>query len=228
MTLREPQLTLHRKVSDFGAKYKRDLVIELQQALQQISAIREQMAGSQVFRGYRSVTVGFSGLLGFAAALLQFWWLPEPTGDLHLYVGLWMGTAALSLAVAGGEMFWRAYRSGAGLAREMTILAAKQFLPCIVVGTLLTFCVVESAPEAAWMLPGLWSLIYALGVFASYRLLPHQAVWVGVYYAGCGSLCLWLGPGNQALSPWLMGMSFGIGQFLAAGILYWTLERCRG
>ncbi|MEM7477954.1 MAG: hypothetical protein AAF483_23450 [Planctomycetota bacterium] len=202
--------------------------MELQNALQQISAIRQQMAGSEVFRGYRSLTVGFSGLLGALAALLQAWWIPDPTGDLRSYIGLWMGAAALSLAVACGEMFWRAYRAGAGLARDMTILASKQFLPSIVVGALLTFCIAESAPEVAWMLPGLWALIYSLGVFASYRLLPQQAVWVGVFYAACGCICLCLGADSSLfspLSPWLMGLTFGFGQLFAAAILYWILER---
>ena len=189
------------------------------------------MAGSQLFRGYRSLTVGFSGLVGSLAALVQAWWLPEPTSSLKLYVGLWMGVAAISIAVAGGEMFWRAYRSGAGLARDMTVLAAKQFLPSIMVGALLTFCITESASDVGWMLPGLWALIFSLGVFASYRLLPQQAVWVGVHYATCGGICLWLGGESSIvppLSPWLMGLTFGLGQFLGAAILYWTLERKHG
>jgi hypothetical protein len=27
------------------------------------------------------------------------------------------------------------------------------------------------------------------------------------------------------LSPWAMGVPFGVGQLLAAAVLYWTLER---
>ena len=38
--------------------------MELREALSQISEIRQQMARSEVFRGYRSITVGFSGVLG--------------------------------------------------------------------------------------------------------------------------------------------------------------------
>jgi hypothetical protein len=38
-----------------------------------------------------------------------------------------------------------------------------------------------------------------------------------------GTLCLTLR--EAALSPWAMGVPFGVGQLLAAGVLYWTLER---
>ena len=75
------------------------------------------------------------------------------------------------------------------------------------------------------MLPGLWSLVFSLGVFASYRLLPRQVFWVGLYYGLCGAGCLLFGQGAHALSGWQMGISFGGGQLLCAAILYWTLER---
>jgi hypothetical protein len=75
------------------------------------------------------------------------------------------------------------------------------------------------------MLPGLWCVLFSLGVFASYRLLPASVFWVGVYYLLCGVGNLWWGQGDNALAPWLMGVSFGGGQLLSAAILYWKLER---
>jgi len=199
--------------------------MELREAIRQISDIRQQMASSEVFRGYRSLTVGFSGLLGIVGACIQPRLVSTPVEHLAEFVVFWVGVAALSLVVAGVEMYWRAYRAGPGMARDLTILAAKQFLPCVVVGAFMTLCIVQRAPQVGWMLPGLWALIYAQGVFASYRLLPTEAVWVGVYFTVCGCFCLLQGQGGFALSPWLMGGSFGGGQLLAAGILYWTLER---
>ena len=78
------------------------------------------------------------------------------------------------------------------------------------------------------MLPGLWSLIFGLGVFASYRLLPQQVFWIGLYYFFCGTVCLLWGRGDQAFAPWQMGISFGGGQLLTAVVLYWFLERSDG
>ena len=75
------------------------------------------------------------------------------------------------------------------------------------------------------MLPGLWSLVFSLGIFASYRQLPRQVFWVGVYFAVCGFVCVLWGQGTNAFSPWQMGISFGGGLLMGAAILYWTLER---
>lgn len=199
--------------------------MELHEALQQISDIRRQMARSEIFRGYRSVTVGFSGVLGITAAALQPRFVPSAESDLRAFLDLWLAVAAVSLVVAGAELCWRAYCAGAGLAREMTLLAVEQFLPSVIVGGVLTLCIYQGAPHVGWMLPGLWSLIFGLGVFASHRLLPREVFWVGAYYIVCGAACLLWGQGDQAFAPWQMGVSFGGGQLLGAGILYWTLER---
>lgn len=199
--------------------------MELREALCQISEIRRQMARNEVFQGYRSLTVGSSGLLALMAAAFQPYFVESPQLELDRYLALWVSIAVLSALVAGGEMWWRAQVTGSAMARQMTLLAVEQFLPSIVVGGLLTFSICRSAPQVAWMLPGLWSLIFSLGVFASYRLLPREVFWVGLYYVACGVGCLLWGEGANALSPWQMGISFGGGQFLAAAILYWTLER---
>jgi hypothetical protein len=199
--------------------------MELHEALRQISDIRRQMARGEVYRGYRSMMVGASGVLALLAAALQPRWVPAPEGDLGRYLGLWIGVAAASLMGVGAEMAWRARRAGPGLARQMTLLAAEQFLPCVAVGALLTLCIARGAPHVAWMLPGLWALVFSLGVFASHRILPRQVVWVGIYYAVCGCGCLVWGQGHHAFAPWQMGVTFGGGQLLAAAILYWTLER---
>jgi hypothetical protein len=92
-------------------------------------------------------------------------------------------------------------------------------------GALVTVVLVRAAPESLWMLPGLWQIMYALGIFASCRLLPRQTFWVAVFYLGTGLAALALAHGDRALSPWSMGLPFGAGQFLAALVLYRTLER---
>jgi hypothetical protein len=75
------------------------------------------------------------------------------------------------------------------------------------------------------MLPGLWALFFSLGVFASCRLLPRAVCIAGVWYLVAGVLALAWGQGPAALSPWTMGITFGIGQLLTAVILHFTLER---
>ena len=91
-------------------------------------------------------------------------------------------------------------------------------------GALLTIVLFRTAPASLWMLPGLWQVVYSLGIFASCQLLPRPTFWVAVFYLGCGLAVLALAHGGAALSPWAMGLPFGVGQLLAAVVLYRTLE----
>jgi hypothetical protein len=73
------------------------------------------------------------------------------------------------------------------------------------------------------MLPGLWQLVFSLGVFASCRFLPRPMLAAGVWYLFSSLVCL--GFGNaRALSPWTMGLAFGGGQLLIAAILFFTTQ----
>ena len=78
-----------------------------------------------------------------------------------------------------------------------------------------------------WLLPGVWMILFALGVFASRRLLPRSVFAVGAYYLLAGLSVLLMERGAQ-LQPSVMGSIFGAGQLFAAVILYFTLERSCG
>lgn len=202
--------------------------MELHEALSQISAIREHVARAETFRGYRSAIVGFSSLACLAAAVAQSLWIRHPQQTPGSWLALWVATAALCLATVGVEMAWRHRRGAATHAAKLTWLAVEQFLPCVVAGGLLTAVLACFAPESLPLLPGLWAMLFGLGVFASCRLLPRATFWIGAYYLFAGSAALALGRGEQAFSPWLMVGSFGVGQALTAAVLYWHLERRHG
>jgi hypothetical protein len=105
------------------------------------------------------------------------------------------------------------------LSDEMIHMAVEQFLPAVGAGALIAVVLVRCAPVALWMLPGLWQIIFSLGVFSSCRFLPRPMTIAGVWYLVTGLLCISLGDA-RALSPWAMGIPFGVGQLLAAGILW--------
>ena len=202
--------------------------MELRDALTQIAEIRQQVARTELFRGYRALPVAFSGLVAFAAAGLQAWPIPEPAQNVSAYLALWVGSAILSMIATGCEMIWHLRRSPSALERAKTGLAVSQFLPCVAAGGLLMIVLVRFAPDVLWMLPGLWAMLFGLGIFASWRVLPPAVIWVGMFYLIAGSLSLAWAQGDAAFSPWAMALPFGSGQLLAAAVLYWTLERTDG
>jgi hypothetical protein len=193
---------------------------DLQQALSEIHSIRSQLARDTEFRGYGPATIAISGILALLVAAVQAQWMAKHANtNLWIWLGVWTATAAVSLFLTGTETFARARRVHVGLAKEMVQAAVEQFLPAMMVGFLLTVVMTRVAAQECWMLPGLWELIFSLGVFASCRFLPRQMFAVGVWYLAAGLFCLVAGSATRSLSPWTMGIPFGVGQLLVAAVL---------
>jgi len=196
---------------------------ELDRALADITAIRSQLARGTEFRGYGPMTVAATALVAMAAGSLQALWLPDPTAALFEYVTVWVAAAAISIFLIGIEMVARSRRIHSGLADEMIHVATEQFVPAGVAGGLLTFVLFRFAPQTLWMLPGLWQIVFSLGIFASCRTLPRPIFAAGVWYLAAGLASLAWANGGHAYSPWAMAVPFGIGQLLIAAILYWKV-----
>jgi hypothetical protein len=194
-------------------------VADLYEALAEIHAIRDQVARGTEFRGYGPETVAATGLLAAGAALFQAVALKDAAGSPAAFLTIWISTAAVAVLVTGFQTVTRTRRVHLGLARQMISSALESFVPALVAGALVTLVLVRSGDNSLWMLPGLWQLFYALGIFASCRFLPRQMFVVGVWFLATGTLCLTAGIGTHALSAWEMGVPFGIGQLLIAAVL---------
>jgi hypothetical protein len=191
----------------------------LNDALAEISAIRTQIARETEFRGYGPASVAASGVIALLVATLQTHWLRSTTQDFRTYFAIWIATAAISLTLSGVETVLRARRVHSNFANEMIYHAAEQFLPALTAGLLLTVVVIRFVPHSVWMLPGLWQVMFSLGVFASCRFLPRQMVLVGMWYLAAGLICLAVCRQDATFSPWVMGVPFGLGQLLIAAVL---------
>lgn len=196
---------------------------DFRQALAEINAIRTQVARDTQFRGYGPVTIAASGVLALLVAASQSL-MNRDGSDFLSFLVVWVSTAAISVALTATETIRRARRVHSGLANEMLQAAVEQFLPALIVGLLLTAVLLWSAPRELWMLPGLWQLLFSLGVFASCRFLPRQTMLVGMWYLIAGLTCLVVQSGTKSFSPWTMGIPFGVGQLLVAGVLHFGSE----
>ena len=137
------------------------------------------------------MTIGCSGVLALLAAAWQPYFVASPERELGRYLCLWISVAAVSTIVAGGEMYWRMRTTSSALSRQMTQLAVEQLAPSLVVGAFLTLCIYRCAPQVAWMLPGLWSLVFGLGVRVRQAALQLGSA-VLIFEAGpevCQHLC---------------------------------------
>lgn len=192
-------------------------------ALTQIDEIHKQIAKGEIYRGYRSLPIAASGLVGIAAALLR------PTSDgpqaAATFVYYWSGVAVLAALVGVSEISYNyVLREGAS-GRRRTRQVLGQFLPGILGAAVLTSSFLHVGPGLVALLPGVWAICFGIGTFSSRPYLPRASALVALFYFAAGSLLLWTADLDGPLSGWRVGGTFGVGQMLAAAVLYWTLER---
>ncbi|HTB97134.1 MAG TPA: hypothetical protein VK716_09015 [Terracidiphilus sp.] len=197
---------------------------DLDKALGDITSIREQMARSTEFRGYGAATLAATGAFAILASVAQWIWVQSPSHQVYSYLGIWLGTAILSASLIAIQTWTRTHRMHSGMADEMLHMAIEQFLPSAAAGALLTLAIAHFVPASLWMLPGLWQILFSLGVFSSCRFLPRRMNVAGAWYLLAGLTCIALG-GNRALSPFAMGVAFGGGQLLVAAILFYAAKQ---
>jgi hypothetical protein len=194
-------------------------MIDVREALAEVSSIRAHLARGTEFRGYGPRTVAMTGVLAGLVAILQSYLMPRTPYSIASGLLVWVGVAAACVALVSIEAVARARRVHDGMAMQMLHSALEQFLPPLVAGMLLMAVLLRFAPQELWMLPGLWQVLFSLGVFASCRFLPRPIFVAGVWYLASGMTCLAIDRGHAAFSPWEMGIPFGVGQLLVAAVL---------
>jgi hypothetical protein len=197
--------------------------MDVSRALSQIAEIHQQIAKGEMYRGYRSMPVAASGLIGIVAAAVQPGDLPgrDPVG----FVLYWSMVATAAGLVGASEIVYNYVVREDEAARRRTRQVVGQFLPSLVAATAITASFVHVGTTLVPLLPGLWAICFGIGVFASRPYLPRASGFVALFYYAAGTGLLWRAGGLESLSGWWVGATFGIGQLLAALVLYWNLER---
>ena len=184
----------------------------------------------EVYRGYRSVPFAVTGVIAFLGGLAQPWFVTDsPTS----FVRYWVVVAFGAISIVGVTMLKQYLATRGSLHRRASRRAVLQFLPCLAAGGLVTLFLAGPASSSAnpedqlvlTYLPGIWALLFSLGIFSSRPYLPRAAGWVGSFYLIGAALLLYAAPHGTSLQPWGMASVFGVGQVLSACVLYWNLER---
>lgn len=197
--------------------------VDVTRALDQIAAIHEQIAKGEVYRGYRSLPVAGSGVIGLIAAWLQ----PAGLGasDPIGFVLYWTAIGIAAAFVGSSEIIYTYIVHEDAADRRKTRQVVGQFLPSVVGGAAIAVCFTHLSGTLVPLLPGLWAFCFGLGTFASRPYLPRASGWIALFYYAAGFVLLWNAGGPEPVSGWWVGGTFGVGQLLAAVVLWWNLER---
>lgn len=191
--------------------------MDLSRALADLEEIHQHLAKGEIYRGYRPVPVAASGLIGVAAAWFQTPGLGQ--GDPIGFVLYWAAVAALAGLVGASEIIHNYVVRDDAAARRQTRRVVGQFLPSVLGAAIITGSFVRLGAAFVPLLPGVWAICFGLGTFASRPYLPRAATIVAAFYYVAGVVLLW-NAGAGTLDGWWVGATFGIGQVLAAAVLY--------
>lgn len=211
--------------------------MNLHRALSDIAEIRAQLDRTETYKGFRSTAVGVSVLILLVGFWLQSKWVVNLNQQVDSYLWIWLGVAVASASIASVEMLIRSRVSGNPVVGKMHWALASQIAPSFLVGFVLTVLVGAHAYEQAakssadgmiWALPGIWAMLYSLGLFNCRRHLPDQATGVAIYLLFAGVMLLGFNWMTREAAGWQMLVTFGVAQTYLGIVLYWNLERRSG
>lgn len=197
--------------------------MDVPQALDRIEEIHAQMAKGEIFRGYRPVPVALAGAIGLLAGWLQPQFVPE--GDEARFLAFWLTIALLNVSLNGTVIAAGYARCGSRFARRHTRQVVGQFVPCLLAGAAVSLCLPAGGAGFVRLLPGLWVLLFGLGVFASRPYLARATGWVALFFVVAGAALLAFPPATLAALGLAHGLVFGIGLLAAAVVLHLDVPR---
>jgi hypothetical protein len=160
--------------------------------------------------------------MGLLAAWLQPTGLSrDPTG----FVIYWMVVATCAGFVGVSEVLYNYIVHDEAYSRRRTRRVIGQVLPGLALGAAVTAACVHLGETYVTLLPGLWAILFGLGIFSSRPYLVRASGWVALFFCVAGVALLATATRPETLNPWAVGGTFGVGQLLSACVLYWNLER---
>lgn len=193
---------------------------DIERALSDISDIRSQLAASTRFRGYAPEAVAMIGLVSLAVMLAQIAWPDRLAASNAQQVLVWGAVLVASSITVVTEAITRSRRQHGGMAGAMMRGAFRIQMPTSAIGIVVAAVVYLRAPEALWIVPGLWQMLIGVVAFSSTTTLPRTIVWPALWYLLSGTAVMWLAGQDGQLTPLMTGGPLVAGHLAIAWILY--------
>ena len=193
---------------------------DVRQAVSQISLIRAQLAATTQFRGYVPEIVALIGFAALAIMVAQLVWLHRLAADNRqqvLIAGALLIVSGLTILV---EAIGRSRKQHGRMAGAMLQGAIRLQLPIGLLGAMVAATILTFAPEAVWILPGVWQMLIGIVAFASLPTMPRAVIWPALWYIAAGSAVMWIAGTTTQLTPVTTLAPLGIGHLAIAWVLH--------
>jgi hypothetical protein len=194
--------------------------LRLEKAISDLQWIHEQIRFSERANCFRPGMISIVGFSAILAGVLQPYVASRTMNEPWSFFVYWVSIACLILVIVGLQIGWRYCFHAGDRERWQARQSILDFSPCIMVGGVFSLALMLSAPEHASFLPAFWSSCFALGIFSTRHRLPESMLMAAGFYVLASIVCLRVTTSGSPFTPWTVSMTFGIGHFLTAGILY--------
>jgi hypothetical protein len=165
-----------------------------------LSFIRQTMERATAFTAVPGWGGVGMGVLGLAAAAVAETRLTRPE-----WLGSWLATSVLGLALGGWTMAVKARRAGTTVFSYQGRRFVLSYVPPLLVGALLTGVLVRAGLWSA--LPGSWLLLYGTGVVTGGAFSVRVVPLMGLCFMALGAVALFA---PAAWGNLLMAAGFGV------------------
>lgn len=197
--------------------------MDIDKAVNQISDIHRHLAKSEIFYGYKPKAVFMVGISAFIAAVVQNW-LMIPANNV-IFLAQWLVLASIVIVIMGGNIIYNYLKSGSNFEIHQMSKVFLQFVPSLAGGSIITAVMMLLESSALVFLPGIWAILFSLGIFSMRPYLPKMVGFVGLFYLFAGGILLLLVRYDLSCSSWGLGLTFGLGHLFTALILHLDVER---
>lgn len=197
--------------------------MNLNEALSDIARIRSQLDRAESYRGFRSLTVGLSAVFVVIGCVVQQTLMSSAAANPILFVRLWTVVACLAAITCTSEMLIRNRTSRNTLASRMHGSLIVKALPSLLVGAVVTVAISEMLAKhtsAVTLLPGMWAMLYGLGLWSCGANLPQKAHLATLYFLIVGGGLMWHSAWAQQPVAFQMAWLFGVGQTMLGLLLH--------
>ncbi|MDC7227686.1 MAG: hypothetical protein PQJ61_13050 [Spirochaetales bacterium] len=197
--------------------------MDIEKAVDQISEIHSHLAKSETFYGFKPLILLLVGLTAMIVAGLQSWLMPSINDMIFLLQ--WLVVGVVIIVIIYGNIIYNYLRYGSNFEIHQMTKVCLQFVPSLVAGTIVTAVILLFEKSSSALLPGLWAILFGLGIFSMRPYLPRYVGFIALYYFIVGGVLMYLTAFDLSFSPWGMGLTFGVGHLLAALIMHLGIER---
>jgi hypothetical protein len=183
----------------------------------QLEVVYRQLARSTGFRGFQPLVLW---LVSVAAAVTTAFNLCAARNlTAHGAALVWVGVAGLISVGIAAAVVIPALASVSSIARQAAAAVLRQFLPALGVGAAVTAVILVEHPGSIPFLPGLWLVLFGLGIVSLSPLIHAPVEYAAALYFAAAAVAYHLRTDDPAGFSLLVGVPFTVAHAITSLVL---------